>query len=129
MVDIFDVHQGKRLFAFVGIGGTLGALAGGWAANLISNLTESPYLPAGLMLIGAGCFCLAVAVMLTLDRMATRSDASAHGSSPDGSSATGAPRRSPVRTGMVPWSRPGKHGPGAGAARSAAPSGTGSGRS
>ena len=89
MVDIFDVHQGKRLFAFVGIGGTLGALAGGWAANLISNLTESPYLPAGLMLIGAGCFCLAVAVMLTLDRMATRSDASAHGSSADGSSADG----------------------------------------
>ncbi len=80
MVDIFDVHQGKRLFAFVGIGGTLGALAGGWTANLVSNLTESPYLPAGLMLTGAGCFCLAVAVMLTLDRMAQRSEASSLGS-------------------------------------------------
>ena len=77
MVDIFDVDQGKRMFAFVGIGGTLGALAGGWATNLISGMTESPYLPAGLMLTGAGCFALAIAVMLMLDRMAVRSDASA----------------------------------------------------
>jgi len=79
MVDIFDVDQGKRLFAFVGIGGTLGALAGGWATNLISGATESPYLPAGLMLIGAGCFALAIAVMLMLDRMAVRSDVSSLG--------------------------------------------------
>ncbi len=77
MVDIFDVDQGKRMFAFVGIGGTLGALAGGWATSLISGMTESPYLPAGLMLTGAGCFALAIAVMLMLDRMAVRSDASA----------------------------------------------------
>lgn len=79
MVDIFDVGQGKRLFAFIGIGGTLGALAGGWTANQISTATESPYLPAGLMLIGAGCYCLAIAVMLTLDRMAVRSEASTLG--------------------------------------------------
>ncbi|MCY4573513.1 MAG: hypothetical protein OXF01_12015 [Gemmatimonadetes bacterium] len=79
MVDIFDVHQGKRLFAFVGIGGTLGALVGGWMANVISNLTDSPYLPAGLMLMGAACFCLAVAVMLVLDRMARRSESSSLG--------------------------------------------------
>ena len=76
MVDIFDVHQGKRLFAFIGIGGTLGATVGGWAANQISGATETPYLPAGLMLIGAGCFALAIAVMLTLDRMAVRSEVS-----------------------------------------------------
>ena len=76
MVDIFDVDQGKRLFAFVGIGGTLGALVGGIATNLISGMTETPYLPAGLMLLGAGCFALAIAVMLVLDRMATASDAS-----------------------------------------------------
>ena len=76
MVDIFDVDQGKRLFAFVGIGGTLGALAGGGATNLISGMTDTPYLPAGLMLIGAACFCLAIAVMLMLDRMAVASSAS-----------------------------------------------------
>ena len=56
MVDIFDVDQGKRMFAFVGIGGTLGAIVGSWATNLISYLTESAYLPAGLMLIGAAFF-------------------------------------------------------------------------
>ncbi|WP_419167796.1 NTP/NDP exchange transporter [Candidatus Palauibacter sp.] len=73
MVDVFDVDQGKRMFPFIGIGGTLGALAGGRGASLISGLTESPYLPAGLMLIGAGCFALAIAVMLILDRRAGRS--------------------------------------------------------
>ncbi len=90
MVDIFDVHQGKRLFAFIGIGGTLGAIAGGWAANLISGATESPYLPAGLMLMGAGCFALAIAVMLTLDRMAVGSEVSSLGAA-DSGSAEGAP--------------------------------------
>ena len=76
MVDIFDVDQGKRMFAFVGIGGTLGAICGSWATNFISGRTETPYLPAGLMLIGAAFFAVAIAVMLMLDRMAVRSDAS-----------------------------------------------------
>ena len=76
MVDIFDVDQGKRMFAFVGIGGTLGAICGSWATNVISGRTESPYLPAGLMLMGAAFFAVAIAVMLMLDRMAVRSDAS-----------------------------------------------------
>ncbi|MDE2874300.1 MAG: hypothetical protein OXU69_07365 [Gemmatimonadota bacterium] len=76
MVDIFDVDQGKRMFAFVGIGGTLGAIVGSWATNLISVLTESAYLPAGLMLIGAAFFAAAIAVMLALERMAVRSGAS-----------------------------------------------------
>ena len=74
MVDIFDVDQGKRMFAFVGIGGTLGALVGGWATNVISGMTESVYLPVGLMLTGAGFFGVAIAVMLALDRAATRSE-------------------------------------------------------
>ncbi len=69
MVDIFDVGQGKRMFAFIGIGGTLGALVGGWATNVISGMTDSVYLPAGLMLTGAAFFGLAIVVMLTLDRL------------------------------------------------------------
>ena len=77
MVDIFDVDQGKRMFAFVGIGGTLGAICGSWATTFISDLTETPYLPAGLMLIGAGFFAVAIAVMLALEGMAVRSEASA----------------------------------------------------
>ena len=76
MVDIFDVDQGKRMFAFVGIGGTLGAIVGSWATNFISGRTESAYLPAGLMLIGAGFFAVAIAVMLALERMAVKSEAS-----------------------------------------------------
>ena len=78
MVDIFDMRQGKRMFAFIGIGGTLGALVGGWATNVISGMTESVYLPAGLMLTGAVFFGLAIAVMLMLDRLAVASEHSQH---------------------------------------------------
>ncbi|MDE2661887.1 MAG: MFS transporter [Gemmatimonadota bacterium] len=84
MVDVFDVDQGKRMFPFIGIGGTLGALAGGRGASFVSGLTESPYLPAGLMLVGAGCFALAIAVMLILDRRAGASDLSRLGADPAG---------------------------------------------
>ena len=74
MVDIFDVRQGKRMFAFIGIGGTLGALVGGWATTVIGGMTESVYLPAGLMLTGAAFFGLAIVVMLMLDRHALSSE-------------------------------------------------------
>jgi AAA family ATP:ADP antiporter len=74
MVDIFNVDQGKRMFAFIGIGGTLGALVGGWATNVISGMTESVYLPVGLMLTGAGFFVAAIGVMLVLDRVAVHSE-------------------------------------------------------
>jgi len=74
MVDIFDVSQGKRMFAFIGIGGTLGALVGGSATTVISSMTDSVYLPAGLMLTGAALFGMAIVVMLTLDRLALGSE-------------------------------------------------------
>ncbi len=74
MVDVFNVDQGKRMFAFIGIGGTLGAIVGGWSTNVISGMTESVYLPAGLMLIGASLFGAAIMVMLSLDNSATRSE-------------------------------------------------------
>lgn len=93
MVDIFDVGQGKRMFAFIGIGGTLGALAGGWATKSISRLTDSVYLPAGLMLIGALFFGLAILVMLALDRRAVRSDHSQLGRGETAGSGGGASRQ------------------------------------
>ena len=68
MVDLFNVDQGKRMFAFIGVGGTLGALAGGWATAWISGRTESPHLSAGLMLAAAALFGLAITVVLLLDR-------------------------------------------------------------
>jgi AAA family ATP:ADP antiporter len=46
MVDIFNTDQGKRMFAFIGVGGTLGSIAGGFSATLISGALESAYLPA-----------------------------------------------------------------------------------
>ena len=69
MVDIYTIEQGKRVFAFIGIGGTLGALIGGWATSLVSTLTESLYLPVGLMLTGATFFCLSIFLVLWLDRV------------------------------------------------------------
>lgn len=78
MVDLFDVDQGKRMFAFIAIGGTLGALAGGWATTTVSGMTESVFLPAGLMLAGAALFGSAIVVMLILDRMALASEHSKH---------------------------------------------------
>ncbi|MCH2464051.1 MAG: MFS transporter [Gemmatimonadetes bacterium] len=87
MVDIFAVRQGKRMFAFIGIGGTLGAIAGGWATNVISGMTDSVYLPAGLMLTGAAFFGLAIVVMLTLDRLvfgSQRSQLTADGAAIEG---------------------------------------------
>jgi AAA family ATP:ADP antiporter len=35
MTDIFNTDQGKRLFAFIGVGGTLGAIVGGAATALL----------------------------------------------------------------------------------------------
>ncbi len=72
MVDLFDAEQGKRMFAFIGVGGTLGAMAGGWATTAISGSTDSPYLPAGLMLLGAAFFAAAILVMRSLDRFVGR---------------------------------------------------------
>ena len=74
MVDVFSVDQGKRMFAFIGIGGTLGAIVGSTSTDVISGMTESVYLPAGLMLTGAALFGAAIMVMLSLDRFATRSE-------------------------------------------------------
>jgi len=90
MVDVFDVDQGKRMFAFIGIGGTLGAIVGGWSATVISASTESVYLPTGLMLMGATLFGAAIVTMLTLDRLALRSRHSRLGEG-SGSRADGGP--------------------------------------
>jgi ATP:ADP antiporter, AAA family len=74
MVDVFNVDQGKRMFAFIGIGGTLGAIFGGWATNVVSGMTDSVYLSVGLMLVGAAFFGASIVLMLTLDRKALASE-------------------------------------------------------
>ena len=75
MVDIFNVGQGKRMFAFIAIGGTLGASLGSSATFTIASLVgDSVFLPAGLMLMGAALFGLAIVVVLNLDRRAVASE-------------------------------------------------------
>jgi AAA family ATP:ADP antiporter len=74
MVDVFTVDQGKRMFAFIGIGGTLGAIVGGWATTVISGMTTSVYLSPGLMLVGAAFFAVSIWTMLKLDRRAVASE-------------------------------------------------------
>ena len=102
MVDIFDVGQGKRMFAFIGIGGTLGALVGAWGASFISGTTESPYLPAGLMLVACAFYSLAIATMLLLDRRAVQSRASRLEALPRGRRAVAGPDGS-TRIGGTFW--------------------------
>ena len=82
MTDIFNVDQGKRMFAFIGIGGTLGALVSSGATTLVSGLTDSAYLRPGVMLTGAALFLIAIMVMLKLDREAVRSSHSQLGQAP-----------------------------------------------
>lgn len=73
MVDVFSFDQGKRLFAFIGAGGTLGSIAGSWLTGLASQSAgESAYLPAGLMLTSCAFYVCAVLVMLVIDRRTTR---------------------------------------------------------
>lgn len=74
MVDLYDLDQGKRLFAFIGVGGTLGAIAGSTITEAVAGMTDSVYLPAGLMLAGAALFGCAIAALLALDRRAAASE-------------------------------------------------------
>lgn len=74
MVDLYDLDQGKRMFAFIGVGGTLGAIAGSTITEAVAGMTDSVYLPAGLMIGGAAFFGCAIVIMLVLDRMAAASE-------------------------------------------------------
>ena len=62
--DVYTAEQGKRLFAIVGVGSSVGALAGaalaGWLLRRLS--------PFGLMLIAAGILFIALLSFTWLDR-------------------------------------------------------------
>jgi len=54
MTDLFTVEQGKRLYAFIAVGGTLGAIAGAYITkNLIRGMG-----PANLVAISATLFAI-----------------------------------------------------------------------
>ena len=73
LADRFSSEQGKRLFALIAVGGTLGAIFGPWLA---SRLAEPLGTPA-LLLVSAGFLLLGTALAWLLVRLATDRDASA----------------------------------------------------
>jgi ATP:ADP antiporter, AAA family len=55
MTDLFTVEQGKRLYGFIAVGGTLGAILGAYITrNLVRDIG-----PANLLIVAAGMFALA----------------------------------------------------------------------
>ncbi|HEX9506868.1 MAG TPA: MFS transporter [Myxococcales bacterium] len=71
MADTFRSGQGKRLFGFIGVGGTLGALIGSaTTALLVPRIGASQ-----LLLISAGLLELAVLIVLLFPRQGARGDA------------------------------------------------------
>jgi AAA family ATP:ADP antiporter len=69
MADIFRSDQGKRLFGFVGIGGTLGAILG---ASVTAELAEV-LGPVNLLLISAAFLEMAVLIVRILGQKVTLS--------------------------------------------------------
>lgn len=66
MADIFTSEQGKRLFGFIGAGGTAGALLG----PSLSVALSVPLGPANLLLVAAGLLEVAVLCVRRLERAA-----------------------------------------------------------
>ena len=56
MTDLFTVEQGKRLYAFVAVGGTLGAIAGAYTTkNLIRDLGQANLVAISAAMFGIVC--------------------------------------------------------------------------
>lgn len=71
LADRFSSEQGKRLFALIAVGGTLGAIFGPWLA---SRLAEPLGTPA-LLLVAAGFLLLGTVLAWVLVGLAQASDA------------------------------------------------------
>src|SRR5437764_7080726 len=57
MTDLFTVEQGKRLYAFIAVGGTLGAIAGAYITkNLIPAMGPANLVAISAILFGIVCF-------------------------------------------------------------------------
>src|SRR5690606_16436735 len=62
VADRFSSDQGRRLFALIAVGGTLGAIFGPWLASRMAE----PLGTASLLLVAAGFLLLAVGLAWTL---------------------------------------------------------------
>ena len=73
MADLYDAEQGKRLFGFIGAGGTAGALLG----PVITIVLSVPLGPTNLLIAAAIFLEVAVICVYRLERVAT-AQAGAH---------------------------------------------------
>ena len=56
MTDLFTVEQGKRLYAFIAVGGTLGAIAGAYITkNLIRGVGQANLVAISAVMFGIVC--------------------------------------------------------------------------
>jgi AAA family ATP:ADP antiporter len=68
--DLYTEGQGKRLFAIIGVGSSLGAILGsGFAAVLVKHYQFTPY---SLMLLCAGVLLVSMALTWIVNRRASR---------------------------------------------------------
>jgi len=95
MADLFSTEQGKRLFPFIGLGGTAGALAGA----AFTGAFAVPIGPVNLLLVSAALLEVAVACIRRLVRIFGVDRAEADGS-PAASGSAG--RSAPIGGGV--WS-------------------------
>jgi ATP/ADP translocase len=59
MVDLFRTEQGKRLFGFIGVGGTIGGITGGViTAALVKTVGQSNLLLVSAVLLEIAVFCV-----------------------------------------------------------------------
>ncbi len=65
LADRFSSEQGKRLFALIAVGGTLGAIFGPWLASRLAQPLGTP----SLLLVAAGFLALAITLAWALVRM------------------------------------------------------------
>jgi AAA family ATP:ADP antiporter len=101
MADLFTAEQGKRLFGFIGAGGTAGALLG---PSITIGL--SPLGPANLLIVAMVFLELAVLCVHQLERTATpRQDAQARDERVGGGAFAGITEvfRSPYLLGLATW--------------------------
>jgi AAA family ATP:ADP antiporter len=102
MADLFDAEQGKRLFGFIGAGGTAGALLG----PLLTIGLSRPLGPTNLLIPAAILLELAVFCVHRLERVATAQPVTARTQERIGGSAFAAvPElvRSPYLAGVGLW--------------------------
>jgi ATP:ADP antiporter, AAA family len=102
MADLFTAEQGKRLFGFIGAGGTAGGLLG----PVITIGLSVPLGPVNLLIAAAALLELAVFCVFRLERAATaRPDAQAEPKRVGGSAFAALPEllRSPYLLGVGAW--------------------------